>query len=109
MNTSVKSLNHNLLSLAYCDTKGSVEDSVQHPGKIFDGGQRRQPIWPLASMTVKLRRKQKSLFSNIGSCSGFSRVETVLAGVLGSCHWALVLPLKGEVISTCTHGRSISL
>ena len=86
MNTSVKSLSHNLLLLAYWTTKGSVGDSEQHPGKIFDGGQIRQPIWPTASMTVKFKAKQKSTFSNIGSWSGFSRVETVLAGVFGSCH-----------------------
>ena len=86
MNTSVKSLSHNLLLLAYWTTKGSVGDSEQHPGKIFDGGQIRQPIWPATSVTVKFKAKQKSTFSNIGSWSGFSRVETVLAGVFGSCH-----------------------
>ena len=86
MNTSVKSLSHDLLLLAYWTTKGSVEDSEQHPGKIFDGGQIRQPIWSTTSMTVKFKAKQKSTFSNIGSWSGFSRVETVLAGVFGSCH-----------------------
>ena len=53
MNTCVKSLNHKLLLLAYWTTKGRVEESEQQPGKIFDGGQGRQPILPTASMTVK--------------------------------------------------------
>ena len=69
MNTCVKSLNHKLLLLAYWTTKGRVEESEQQPGKIFDGGQGRQPILPTASMTVKLRAKQKSTLSNIGSWS----------------------------------------
>ena len=86
MNTFVKSLNHNLLLLAYWTTKGSVGESEQQPGKIFDREQIRQPIWPTSSMTVKYKAKQKSTMSNIGSWSGFSRVETVLAGVFGSCH-----------------------
>ena len=86
MNTFVKSLNQKLLLLAYWTTKGSVGESEQQPGKMFDHEQIRQPIWPTASMTVKYKAKQKSTMSNIGSWSGFSRVETVLAGVFGSCH-----------------------
>ena len=86
MNTSVKSLSQNLLLLAYWNTKGRVGETEQQPGKIFDGGQIWQPIWPTGSMTVKFTAKQKSTLSNIGSWSGFNRVETVLAGVLGSCY-----------------------
>ena len=67
MNTSVKLLSQNLLLLAYWTTKGSVGASEQHPGKIFDGGQIRKPIWPTASMKVKFKAKQKSTLSNIGS------------------------------------------